>query len=335
MNNFWKPISVDTSNYCLPDKWQEAERLEYRRLGKTELKVSVVSYGAAPLGNEYRQIDISEGIRSLHLALDLGVNFIDTSPYYGRTKSESVLGQGLAQIDRNRYYLATKVGRYDLDEFDFSADRVAQSIDKSLQRLGVDYLDLIQCHDIEFGNLDQVVNETIPALQKAKQQGKVRFIGITGLPLKIFCYILDRIEVDTILSYCHYSLNDTALEDLIPYLETKDVGIISASPLSMRLLTNLGPPDWHPSDDETKQVCAQVAAHCRCQGGDLAELGMQFSLANPKIHSTLMGTANPDNVRKNIDCLTSTYNANLLAEVQEMLKPIHNRTWISGYPENN
>ena len=98
------------------------------------------------------------------MALDLGVNFIDTSPYYGRTKSELVLGQGSAQIDRNRYYLATKVGRYDLDEFDFSADRVTRSIDKSLQRLKVGYLNLIQCHDNEFGNLDQVVNETIPAL---------------------------------------------------------------------------------------------------------------------------------------------------------------------------
>jgi aryl-alcohol dehydrogenase-like predicted oxidoreductase len=224
--------------------------LKYRRLGKTELKVSVVSCGTTPLGNEYRQIDISAGIRALHLALDLGVNFIDTSPYYDRTKSELVLGQGLAQIDRHRYYLATKVGRYDLDEFDFSADRVTRSIDKSLQRLKVGYLNLIQCHDNEFGNLDQVVNETIPALQKAKQ------------------------------------------------------------------------------------VCAQVSTHCRRQGGDLAELGMQFSLANPNIHSTLMGTANPDNVRKNIDCLTSTYDVDLLAEVQEMLKPIHNRTWISGRPEN-
>ena len=101
----------------------------------------------------------------------------------------------------------------------------------------------------------QIVNETIPALLKLKQVGKIRFIGITGLPLGIFTYVLDRVppgSVDIILSYCHYSINDSTLEDLLPYLKSKGVGVISASPLAMGLLTENGPPEWHPAAPELK-----------------------------------------------------------------------------------
>lgn len=103
--------------------------------------------------------------------------------------------------------------------------------------------------------LEQIVNETLPALQKLKQAGKIRFIGITGLPLGIFTYVLDRVPpgtVDVILSYCHYSINDSSLEDLLPYLKSKGVGVISASPLAMGLLTEAGAPEWHPASSELK-----------------------------------------------------------------------------------
>lgn len=170
--------------------------------------------------------------------------------------SEKMLGKGLKAlgVPRSEYIVSTKCGRY-REGFDFSAERVTKSIDESLERLQLDYVDIFQCHDIEFGSLDQVVNETIPALQKLKEAGKIRFIGITGLPLEIFTYLLDRVPpgtVDVILSYCHYSINDSTLEDLLPYLKTKGVGIISASPLAMGLLTEFGPPEWHPASPELK-----------------------------------------------------------------------------------
>ena len=309
--------------------------MEYRILGKTGLSVSVISYGAAPLGSEYREIDEVEGIRSLHVALDLGVNFIDVSPYYGRTKAETILGKALVGVPRDKYYLATKVGRYDIAGFDFSAERVVASVDESLERLGVDYIDLIQCHDIEFGDLDLVVNETIPALRKVQEQGKVGFIGITGLPLKIFRYVMARIQVDTILSYCRYSLNDTALTDLIPSLQEQNLGVISASPLSMRLLTNRGAPDWHPASNDIKETCAKAAKYCRQEGVDISQLGMQFSLSHPDVHTTLMGTANPENVKKNIAWIEQPVDHELLAKVNSILAPIANKTWLSGRPENN
>lgn len=309
--------------------------MEYRTLGKTGLEVSVISFGAAPLGSEYRNIDESEGISAVHTALDLGVNFIDTSPYYGRAKSEIVLGKALRTINRDQYYLATKVGRYGLQDFDFTVNSVIKSVDQSLARLSIDYIDLIQCHDIEFGDLGMIINETIPALRKVQKQGKVRFIGITGLPLKIFCYVLERTAVDTILSYCHYALNDVSLESLIPTFEDENIGIINASALSMQLLTNIGAPDWHPADDEIKVACLKAAEHCRSKGADIAELGLQFALANPKIHTTLMGTANPENVKKNVACVNQTPDTQLLTEILEILDSIRDRTWSSGRPENN
>ncbi|HEX2619548.1 MAG TPA: aldo/keto reductase, partial [Phototrophicaceae bacterium] len=211
--------------------------MEYRPLGKTDLNVSVLGFGASPLGGAFGAIDETEGIRSVHRALDLGINFIDVSPYYGVTRAEHVLGQALKTIPRDKYVLATKVGRYNTDAFDFSASRVTTSIDESLTRLNVDMIDLIQCHDIEFGSIDQIIHETIPALRRAQQSGKVRYVGISGLPLKIFQMVLSRTEVDTVLSYCHYTLNDTSLANLIPWLKTRQVGVINASPLGMGLLT--------------------------------------------------------------------------------------------------
>lgn len=311
--------------------------MEYRTLGKTGLKVSTLSFGGSSLGSVFRSIDKNEGIRAVHVALDMGVNYIDVSPYYGLTKAETVLGKALETIPRDKYFLATKFGRYgdNFEDFDFSAERVVSSIDESLQRLKVDYIDVIQCHDIEFGSLDQVVNETLPAMRKIKEHGKVRFIGITGFPLKIFSYVLDRSDIDTILSYGHYSLNDMTLMELIPYLKEKQVGIINASPLSMGLLSQRGTPAWHPATDEIKRVCAQAAKHCADKGKSIEKLALQFSVRNPDIPTTLVGTANPDNMKRNAEWVEEAIDEELLQEVQELLKPVHNQTWLSGRPENN
>ncbi len=204
-----------------------------------------------------------------------------------------------------------------------------------MQRLGVETIDLIQCHDIEFGSLDQIVEETLPALRRLQEQGKVRFVGITGYPLKIFREVINRAPVDTILSYCRYSLNDTALGTLIPFLQEHQVGIINASPLSMGLLTERGTPDWHPAPEALKRACAQAAAHCRAKGVDIAQLAVQFAVAPPALATTLVGTANPENLRKNAAWIELPPDPELLADVQAILQPVQNLTWLSGRPENN
>ncbi len=299
----------------------------YRTLGKTGLNVSILSFGASSLGGVFRDVAEAEAIRTVHTAVDLGINFIDVSPYYGLTKAECVLGKALREIPRHKYFLATKAGRYGNSEFDFSAGRVKASVDESLRRMGVDFIDLIQCHDIEFGDLDQVVNETVPALREVQKAGKVGAVGITGLPLPIFEYVASRVEVDSILSYCRYSLNDTALQEVMPYVESQHLGIISASPLSMGLLTRRGAPSWHPAGPAIKAACARAAEHCAARGSDIAKLALQFSLANPRIHTTLVGSANPANMENSVRWMEEPIDTQLLAEVRDILAPIHNQTW--------
>jgi L-galactose dehydrogenase len=310
--------------------------MKYRTLGKTGMKVSALSLGASSLGGGvFRNVEESEAIRTVELAFDLGINFIDVSPFYGLTRAEAVLGKALRNIPRDGYYLATKVGRYGNEEFDFSAKRVTASVDESLRRLGVDYVDIIQAHDIEYGDLQQVVEETLPALRGIQEAGKARLVGVTGYPLHIFEHILRYSEIDTILSYNHYSLNDTTLLNLLPILEERDIGIISASPLSQGLLSNRGTPQWHPASAEVKKVCAEAASYCREQGSDIAKLALQFSLRNPAISTTLVGTADPNNLRNNVAWLNDPLDEKLLNGVMKILSAIKDQTWMTGRPENN
>ena len=301
--------------------------MEYRPLGRTGLEVSVLSYGASPLGGVFGDNNEDRGIRAVHTALDLGINYIDVSPYYGNTRAETVLGKALKGIRRDAYILATKVGRFGPGEYDYSAQRVMASVDESLRRMGVDFVDVIQCHDIEFSTPGQILNETLPALRQVQKQGKVRFIGVTGLPLSNFPAILDHTELDTILSFCHYTLFDTSLAELIPYLREKEVGIVNASPLSMGLLTRQGPPAWHPASDRVKETCAEAAAHCRSKGADIAKLAVQFTLANPDIATTLVGTSKPEKITNNVKWLEEPIDQELLIEVEAILAPIRNETW--------
>jgi L-galactose dehydrogenase len=314
--------------------------MQYRTLGKTGLRVSALSFGASSLGGVFRDIDEQAGIRAVHMALDLGINLFDVSPYYGLTKAETVLGRALQGIARDKYILATKCGRYgaNLGDFDFSVPRVIRSVDESLARLGVDHLDIIQVHDMEFGDARQIVEETVPALVKVKESGKSRFVGLSGLPLPLFVKVIEQLPpctVDTILSYCHYELNDTALLDVLPFMEQHGVGAINASPLGMGLLSLRGTPDWHPAPEKVKQLCRQAAEHCQSKGASIITLAMQFSVAQERIATTLFGTANPENVKRNVACLDEPIDEQLLAEVLEILKPIHNVTWPQGRAENN
>jgi aryl-alcohol dehydrogenase-like predicted oxidoreductase len=263
------------------------------------------------------------------------MNFIDTSPYYGRGMSEVLLGVALRGVPRDSYLLGTKLGRYDAGHFDFSAKRVVESVDVSLHRMGVEHLDIVLCHDIEFVDMAQIVEETLPALRKVQQQGKVRFIGVSGYPMKMFRYVLDRTDLDVVLSYNHYTLQNTQLADLVPYLKAKQVGIMNAAPFSARRLTNQPLPKWHKATPEVREVCRRAAEHCAAQGVDIAQLALQFSLANEDLATCIVGSANPENVRKWVEWSETPIDQKLLSEVQAILQPIHNWHYIEGRPENN
>ncbi|QJE96821.1 aldo/keto reductase [Luteolibacter luteus] len=313
--------------------------MKYRTLGHTGLNVSVLGFGASSLGSVFREVTLGDAVATVQAALEGGMNFIDVSPSYGETLAELRLGRALEGVPRDSYILATKIGSYSepRGDYDFSRASTERSVEHSLKRLGVDYIDLIQCHDIEFGDHDQVINETLPTLHKLKEQGFVRHVGITGLPLKIFPSILDRVPpgtVETILSFCHYELNDTSLGDLIPYLQEKGVGIISASPTGMGLLTQRGAPGWHMASETIRAGCRKAMEHCRSKGVDIVQLALQFACDNEAIASTLVGSANPDNIRANISYLDQPLDRELLAEVMEILEPIHNFNFTRGLPQH-
>lgn len=308
-----------------------------RPLGNTGLHVSILSFGGSSLGGVFHDVQEDEGIRTVHLALDHGVNFIDTSPYYGVTKAETVLGKALKSVRRDRYYLATKVGQYDEGVFDFSKKRVLQSVDESLARLNVEYIDLIQCHDIEFADIHQIIHETLPALHQLKETGKVRHVGITGLPLKVLKNTIDQAApgmVETVLSFCRYELNDTALLDYIPDWKARGIGIINASPTGMGLLTDRPPPTWHPASSVIKQGCRRAVEFCRERGWNIVQLAIQFCVSNPDIATTLVGTANPRNMLANIQYATSPIEQDKIDAVMKVLEPIRNFNFTRGRLEN-
>ncbi len=310
--------------------------MEKRRLGKTKLELPILSFGASSLGAEFRGVSLSEVFRSVEVALELGMNFIDTSPFYGRGMSEVLLGIALKDVPRESYNICTKLGRYDVGHFDFSKRRVAESIDVSLHRLGCGHLDIVLCHDIEFVPLGQIIDETLPALERAREQGKLRYIGVSGYPQKIFHVIANQAPIDCVLSYNQYTLQNTRFADeTIPMLKSKGIGIMNAGPFSARLLTNSKLPVWFRDPKEVQAKAREVADFCTQKGVDIAKLALQFCLKNSDITTTVAGSANPENIRKWHQWAMEPIDEALLAEVIKKFEPVHNVGHMEGLPENN
>jgi L-galactose dehydrogenase len=307
----------------------------YRTLGKTGLKVSIVGYGASPLGAEFGAIDPAEGKQAVDTAIGMGINYFDVAPYYGRTLAETRLGEFL-EGQRKKIVLATKCARYDTLGFDFTEKRIMASIDESLKRLRTDWIDIFQVHDVEYGQNKQVLDETIPAMHKLKKAGKVRFVGITGYPLYNLKRLAEQIQVDTILTYCRYNLLDVkANEVLVPLAKAQNLGLINASPLHMRALTNTGVPQWHPAPVKVVEAAAKAAQYCKSKGVDIADVAMQFVLANEYYATTLVGMSKVRHVESNVKVVGTKADPTLLANVMAILKPIMNVCWKEGLPEND
>ena len=301
--------------------------MNYRPLGRTGLEVSVLGFGTSPLGGSFRPADERQGIECVRVALELGINFIDTAPLYGLTSSETILGKALRDVPRASYVLCSKVGQYGNGQVDFSAEGVVRSVEASCARLGVDHLDVVLCHDVEDTTPAQLMAETFPALVRLREQGKVRFLGFSGHPLRIFSSLLEQVDpgmVDVILSHSHYTLNNSRLGELIPYLKAKRVGIVNAAPTGMGLLSPAGPPAWHPAPRELIDGCRKAVEFCRARGVDVLQLAIQFGLSDPAIATLVVGTANPANLRRNVAFAESPIDFEMMAAVLAVLKPVHN-----------
>jgi aryl-alcohol dehydrogenase-like predicted oxidoreductase len=310
--------------------------MEYNELGKTGLRVSRLSFGASSLGGVFRSVNEADAIRSVHVALDSGINYFDVAPAYGATLSETVLGKALHGIPRDRYYISTKVGKYTKpgtygeDTFDYSRSRIRASLDESSHRLGVDYFDLIHIHDIEYKNrqhTEWALTEGYQSLLELKREGRIGGVSFGIYPLDLWHRIFSSLDVDAGLVHNHYCLNDTSILQLLPVAKSKEIGIINASPFASGLLTDRGAPAWHPATAEDRMIFQSAADFCRRQGTSIAQLALQFASQNAEIPTTLFSSADPESVCKNIAWHEQPYDGSLLAEVQKLLHPICNKQW--------
>jgi len=315
---------------------EQVAKMQYSKLGNTDLIVSQVGIGGAVFGGIYKdKASTAEMKEALIAALKSGMNFIDTSPFYGEGRSEQVLGDILKDVPRSTYYIATKVGRYRADmavAFDFSGKRIAAEFENSLQRLGVDYVDLLQVHDFEFcENPEFIATETLAAVDEIRNSGKAKYVGITAYPLDEFHKVLDvtKIKVDTVLSYCRNIFTDSALQDHIPYFEGKGLGIINASPTGMGLLTNSGPAAWHPAKDDLKEFCTKVSAYCRQKNVELGKLSVYHNLQCSGPSVTLLGFMDRQILNINLDLIH-----NGLSEEEKAVYTEIQEKFFKGVKEN-
>jgi aryl-alcohol dehydrogenase-like predicted oxidoreductase len=315
--------------------------MRYLELGKTGMRISHLSFGASSLGSVFRETKEKESIEAVEAAIEGGINFIDVSPYYGHYKAETVLGKALRNIPRDMYLLSTKVGRYGkngVNTWDYSARRVTDSVYESMERLGIEFIDLINVHDIEFqanlpGGLQKVVDETLPALVELKEKGVVGHVGITDLQLENLKWVVEHCQagmVESILNFCHYTLNDDALLDYLDFFEQRGIGIINASPLAMGLLSQRGVPAWHPAPQPLVEACHRAAEYCSQKGYPIEKLAVQFSVSNERIVSTLFSSANPANVRQNILWANEELDWDLVREVKEIIGNQQRVTWANS-----
>ena len=314
--------------------------MEYRALGKTRLKVSTIGFGASSLGGVFHSFDENRGIDAVFTGIDAGINYIDVSPYYGHYKAETVLGKALKEIPHEKFILSTKVGRYGengVNTWDYSADRVTRSAYESMERLNIDFIDILYVHDIEFqaslpGGLEKIANETLPALLRLKEEGVVKHVGVTDLQLENLKWIVEHTPAGTIeclLSFCHYCLNDDKLADFLDFFEENNVGVTNACPFSMGLLTERGVPAWHPAPKPLVEKCVEAAEYCKSQGYPIEKLAMQYSCSNPRVASTVFSTTRPENLLKNIEFVNEPIDWNLVKKVQEIIGDQKRVSWAN------
>jgi L-galactose dehydrogenase len=304
--------------------------MRYRKLGCTDLEVSVLGFGASPLGDVFSVTDPVESKLAVHYAIERGINFFDVSPYYGVTLAEQRLGVALAGL-RHKVILATKCGRYGADDFDFSARTVVAGVCDSLVRLKTDYIDLLQVHDVEFGEVKQIVNETLPVLRALQQQGKARYIGITGYSLQTLVSIAKSAPVDSILNYCRYNLMVRDMDTILtPLVNDRSIGLINASPLHMGILSPGGVPAWHPAPAAVRAAGRRANAICKAHGLPLTEVALRFCLAHPTVAATLVGMSTVNQVEENLRALEPGEDAGVIEQIVAALGANFNYVWPSG-----
>ncbi|KAI7861637.1 NADP-dependent oxidoreductase domain-containing protein [Spinellus fusiger] len=325
-------------------------------VSQTEFKPSEISFGAGALSGTYNKIESHWPVEACREALKLGINTFDTSPFYG--PSEFLLGDALHQIKdefpRASYYISTKVGRYGYytKDFDYSSKRSKESVQESMRRLHTDYIDIVFCHDVEFVEFEDVVGPggALEALFELKAENKIRYVGCSGFPLPVLLKVAEHQyakgqPLDIVLSYCHYALNNTQFADYAPRFRAAGVRyLLNASPLSMGLFREMGPPEWHPIHPDVKVAAQKCNALTKENNLSISEIASRFSFSGRSrfnLDTTVIGIGNREEAQKAAAALervkaiengTETLSAQeqqIEEQIHALLKPYKDMTWQS------
>ena len=294
--------------------------LPRRRLGRTELEVTCLGMGGAGLGRA--GVTDDEAVEAVHRAIDLGINYLDTSPLYG----ESERRVGLAFADsgwREKIYLATKTGTHPEWRGDYSAAGTRRSVENSLRLLNTDYLDVCLVHDPN--SMDPVVAKggALDELQRMREEGLIKFIGLGVRQHEFHKIAIETGVVDVILTYLDYTLlSQTANEWLLPFAAENDIGVINGSPIAMGLLSGLEPDvsvesaHLGTSDAERAHRLYQWVTD---NDLSLLNLAIQFCFRQPKIAMNLTGSKNASEVDQNFAAATTPVPEDVWEQLQEFL----------------
>lgn len=292
----------------------------------------------------------------LRFGFSHGIRAIDTSPYYG--PSEMFYGDALERIKeefpRNSYYICTKVGRIQLDEFDYSREHVRFSVLRSCQRLKTDYLDLVYLHDVEFVPMEQSL-EALKELKLLKDEGIIRNFGLSGYPVEYIYQLTKHCAhsepsigpLDAVLSYCNLNLQNTILHDYWPRWkhEAQLKMINNGSILSMSLLRSQETREFHPCSDQLRQLATEAAKYCSQKGVELADLATRYAISEwLNKGSTVLGVSDVNELEAALKSYWTVLHNNgklsqddqtLISHIQtNIFGPHMNEQWPSGIPHS-
>lgn len=289
--------------------------MQRRPLGSTGEEVSIVAFGTGSLGDMYGALDESDALRLVDRVVDAGIDVIDTSPYYG--SAEARLGRALTPEKRDRVLLCTKAGRYGLDDFDFSPARIRSSLEESLRTLRTDRVDVLQLHDVEFRPLGSIFEDSVAELVALRAQGKCRFIGMTGYPLKTFQRVLLETDVDMILTHSKDTLLDSSLtEVLMPIARERGIGVMNAAALAVGLLTAGGSRVQfdHPASADDQSAAERMRKLAVERDVDISFIANQFAIQRTGAATTVIGAGRWAHVESAIRAAQTPIDPDLLCE---------------------
>ncbi len=328
--------------------------LKLKKVKGTLDGISPLIIGGAVFNTQYNDNPSSMPVKNLLLTgFQNGINAIDTSPYYG--PSEILLGKALAElisvdklITRDNFYLCTKVGRIQLDEFDYSPNWIRNSISRSLSRFNTTYLDVVFLHDVEFVELDGIY-AAIKVLMQLKKEGKIRYVGISGYPVDFLYKIAKSVRnmpetgsLDIVMSYSNMCLqNVTLLNYYDRFIQDTGIKLLdNASILSMSLLRSQKTRNFHPGSSALKERCNELAQILRNQYNvELADLATRFAIRmwSDKQGRTVIGVSTVSELEdalKQYKLVMSRQqdesDDKLIKFSQKFLGEHFNETWSSG-----